>query len=86
MAAGLIDKRAADAATLLKSWHGGDEGTYLVELGCIDEHTHNSAVQILSFMKLYDLSPDHAVTIMKSCSTGLSMDDALAQMRGSAGH
>jgi serine/threonine protein kinase len=79
--AGIISFEDAEAAIKLQSFHGGDPGRFLVELGCIDNRTFLSATQAENLMTRFSLNvEDAALTLKYCCKKGITIEEALAEL------
>ena len=81
VAAQVVDLSEAQAATMLKTMHGGKELFYLIELGTVDEQTYQLAVDCHQFMQDFKLTLEQTALTLKYCkNTGNSLEQALAEM------
>jgi serine/threonine protein kinase len=79
--AGIISFEDAEAALKLQSFHGGDPGRFLVELGCIDNRTFLSASQAENLMARFSLNVEDAALTLKYCyKKGITIEEALAEL------
>jgi hypothetical protein len=79
--AGIISFEDAEAALKLQTFHGGEPGRFLVELGCIDTRTFVSATQAEKMMARFSLNLEDAALTLKYCyKKGITVEEALAEL------